>query len=95
MELSQLWLSKATRKQLNIYTNITPANITRWTQTFRTIVTQEIQICETKIGGPDIIVEIDESLFYKNCQNKSEQLWVFEGIERTPKKQIFAIICKD
>ena len=95
MELSYFWLSKATRKQLKTYTNITPANITRWTQTFRTIVTQEIQMCETKIGGPDIIVEIDESLFYKNRQNKSEQLWVFGGIERTPEKQIFATICKD
>jgi len=95
MELSYFWLSKATRKQLNIYTNIAPANITRWTQIFRTIITQEIRISETKIGGPDIIVEIDESLFHKNRQNKTEQLWVFGGIERTKEKQIFAQICKD
>ena len=35
------------------------------TQIFRTIITQEIRISETKIGGPDIIVELDESISQK------------------------------
>ena len=53
------------------------------------------QIKETheRIGGPDIIVEINESRFYK--QKNRTTIWVFGGVERTSDKKLFAITVKD
>ena len=50
------------------------------------------------IGGPGIIVEIDESKFGKRKYHRGHRVdgaWVFGGIERTPEKRVFAQIVED
>ncbi len=51
------------------------------------------------IGGPGIIVEIDESKFGKRKYNRGHRVgdgkWVFGGIERTKEKKWFAIVVDD
>ncbi|CAO0796138.1 unnamed protein product [Mucor circinelloides] len=47
-----------------------------------------------KIGGPGIIVEIDESKFGKrkyNTGHRVEGVWVIGGVERTPERRVFLV----
>ena len=48
------------------------------------------------IGGPDVIVGVDESKFSHRKYNRGHHVeskkWVFGGIERTPERKFFAII---
>jgi transposase-like protein len=49
---------------------------------------------DLKIGGPGIIVEIDEcKLSKRKCErgHRVEGAWVLGGVERTPERRIFAI----
>ena len=51
-----------------------------------------------KIGGPGIVVEIDESKFGKvkyHRGHKVEGVWVFGLVERTEKRKIFLIKVDD
>jgi len=46
------------------------------------------------IGGPGIIVEIDESKFGKrkyNTGHRVEGVWVIGGVERTPERRVFLV----
>ena len=46
------------------------------------------------IGGPGIVVEIDESKFGKrkgNVGHRVEGVWVVGGVERTPERRMFAV----
>ena len=53
------------------FTGLAETTVTRWTRVYRKMITQEIKEMDTKIGGPDIIVEIDESLFWKTKKNET------------------------
>lgn len=51
-----------------------------------------------KIGGPNIIVEIDESKFGKvkyHRGHRVEGVWIFWGVERTLEKKAFFAIVND
>ncbi|GFV62600.1 DDE_Tnp_IS1595 domain-containing protein [Trichonephila clavipes] len=47
------------------------------------------------LGGPDVIVEIDESMFCKRKYNRGirvKETWVFGGIERSTNKCFFHVV---
>lgn len=49
---------------------------------------------EEKIGGPGVIVEIDESKFGKRKYNRGhlvEGQWVLGGVERTEERRLFLV----
>ena len=50
-----------------------------------------------KIGGPGIIVELDESKFAKRKFNQGHRVvnqdWVFGGVERTPERKCCFFCC--
>lgn len=49
-----------------------------------------------KIGGPGIIVEIDEMKFGKKKYNRGHQVigsWIIGGVERIDEKNFFCNIC--
>ena len=93
LELGYLWLIKMSHGSITKFTGMAETTITRWTHAYRIMITKEIKEMETKIGGPGIIVEIDESLFWKTKDGNT--VWVFGGKERTPEKKIFATIVND
>ena len=65
---------------------------------FRQLVASDIQEEDTVIGGPGIVVEIDESKFGKRKYHRGhrvEGVWVFGGVERTPERKIFAVKVED
>lgn len=65
---------------------------------FRELISSDIEEEDTIIGGPGVVVEIDESKFGKrkyHLGHQVEGVWVFGGIERTPERKIFAVKVND
>ena len=64
----------------------------------RELVIEDLQQCpdQEMIGGPGVIVEIDESKFAKRKYNRGHRVgdksWVFGGIERTDEQRFFAVV---
>lgn len=79
---------------------VDPATVKKWFDRFREAVELDIFECgeDYRIGGTDIIVEIDESKFGKRKYNRGhrvEGVWVVGGRERTPEKRMFAVKVHD
>jgi hypothetical protein len=50
---------------------------TNWTNHFAQLVALDLAAIQTKIGGPDVVVEIDESKFGKRMYNRGHRI---EGV---------------
>ena len=65
----------------------------------RQLVINAIDETKEVIGGPEVIVEVDESKFsrrkYHRGHHVASKKWVFGGIERTPESRFFAIVVND
>ena len=62
---------------------------------YRQLVADSLEEIDCRIGGPGIIVEIDESKFGTRKHNRGhrvEGVWVVGGVERTLEKKVF--VCK-
>jgi hypothetical protein len=97
MQLGYLWLCKSSFSTILLQTGLAKQTITDWLQFFKQAVTYAIENEEQRIGGQDIVVEIDESKFGKRKYrrgHKVEGVWVVGGIERTEEKKIFACSTK-
>ena len=93
LEIAYLWLIKAKHRTIRDFTDKAETTITRWMKTLHQSVYHQIKETYNKIGGPDIIVEIDESRFYKHKDGTT--IWVFGGVECISNKKLFAITVKD
>jgi hypothetical protein len=101
LHMAYLWLCKD--HELSIQTKLGVSNdtVTVWTAYFRQLVTWDIEnldVEDFKIGGPGVIVEIDESKFGKRKYNQGHQVegvWVVGGVERTNERRVFAIPVAD
>ena len=68
--------------------------ITVWYRYFRELVAGALKRSENKIGGPGVIVEVDETNLGDRKYNRGhrvEGVWVVCGIERTPERRIFSV----
>ena len=63
IEIYYLWLCKVTPLSMTLITGHLPQTITNCTTRIRDLISEKVLETQTKIGGQDIIVEIDESLF--------------------------------
>lgn len=73
-------------------------SITAWTSFIRQLVSDSLDEEEIVIGGPGIIVEIDETKLGKRKYNRGhrvEGVWTIAGIERTYERKIFLINVPD
>ena len=65
----------------------------------RQLVINAIDETKEVIGGPEVIVEVDESKCSRRNYNRgyhvTSKKWVFGGIERTPESKLFTIIVDD
>lgn len=66
--------------------------VTKYNEHFRELVADSLDFEDCQIGGPGVIVEIDESKFGRRKYNRGhriEGIWVLSGIERTLEKRVF------
>lgn len=73
---------------------VSSVTVCKWTKKLRYILAEKVKKTFEKIGGQDIIVEVDETKMGKRKYNrghKVEGVWCIVGIERTTRKRFFAI----
>uniref|UniRef100_A0A0G4IFX7 ISXO2-like transposase domain-containing protein n=1 Tax=Chromera velia CCMP2878 TaxID=1169474 RepID=A0A0G4IFX7_9ALVE len=81
--------------------------VAHWFRIFRRVIVEDMEVfgwsslsphSSYLIGGPGIIVEIDESKFGKRTHNRGhrvEGVWVVGGVERTKERRFFAVPVSD
>ena len=98
MHLAYLWLNKVPVSSAVAMSGHSSKTICDFWKYFRQLVTSNIDEEDVIIGGPGIVVEIDESKFGKRKYHRGhrvEGVWIFGGVERTPERKIFAVKVED
>ena len=93
-----LWLCGATSTTITAYLGISSKTAANYISFFQNLVADSLENEDFKIGGPGIIVEIDESKFGKRKYNRGhivEGAWIFGGVERTPERKVFLVHVPD
>lgn len=91
--IGYLWLSNATSTTIAILTGHSSHTIADYIRHFQQLAASNVKEDDTLIGGPNIIVEIDESKMGKRKYHRGhrvEGVWVVGGVERTSERKIFA-----
>lgn len=88
------WTVKSPMFQMAHEYGIGKTTVGKWCKKFRLMACLFYSLeSNEKVGGPGIIVEIDESLLVKNKYRRGRKLrgqqWVFAGIERSDKCKFF------
>lgn len=93
--IGYFWVQNMTFSTISaLLTDIPEPTLSRWLLYYDQLIAGDMHDTEVKIGGPNIIVEVDESKFGKRKYHrghKVEGVWVVGGVERTPERKVFAI----
>ena len=92
MLLAYLWLNKTPVTSMIAMSGCSSRTVCAFNVHFRELVTDSLDMEDCKIGGPGIIVEIDETKLGKrkyHMGHRIEGVWVLGGIERTLEKKVF------
>ena len=94
LRLALLWLARVNVSSAVLLTGHGRQLICDFYNHFRQLVSSALSIEDTKIGGVNIEVEIDETKLGKvkyHRGHRVEGVWVLVGIERTDQKKIFLV----
>jgi len=95
LKLAYFWLSEANWTRIQTYLPISGVGVTDFFGYFRQLTIDNINTAEELIGGPGIVVEIDESKFAKRKYHRGKKCgdgsWIFGGVERTDSRRFFAV----
>ena len=92
------WLTKCNWSQIQTLVGVSEEVATNYLGFYRQLVSLDLDEDDTVIGGPGIVVEIDESKFGKRKYNRGhrvEGFWVFGGVERTEQRKFFCVRVPD
>ena len=99
MEFLYFWLLRTQQKAINTAMGLSKRTITNFVGYAQQLVIEDINETQEVIGGPGIIVEVDESKFSRRKYNRGHRVaskkWVFGGVERTPEQKFFAVTVND
>ena len=98
LEAAYFWLAKANNTQIETYTGIANTTVTSLVRYFRELIADSLDEVDLVIGGPGIVVEVDETKMGKRKYNRGhrvEGVWVLVGVERTSERKIFLRILPD
>lgn len=98
LRMGYFWLSKATHKQISMYTGHARQTVSDFMGHFRQLVSSSLEEEDTIIGGEGVTVEIDESKLSKRKYNVGHRVsgpWVVGGVERTEQRRVFLVPVED
>jgi transposase-like protein len=100
LEIGYLWLTGATTTAIIAQLDHSSATICNWIGYIKQAVAFDLSTAgaQALIGGPGIIVEIDESKFGKRKYHRGhlvEGVWIVGGVERTDARRCFAVPVED
>jgi hypothetical protein len=98
IHLAYLWLAQTPIISTIIQTGHSSHTVCNFFQYFRELVSSFSEQEECQIGGPGIIVEIDECKLGKRKNNRGhhvEGVWILGGVERTEDKKTFFVKVQD
>ncbi|KCZ77661.1 hypothetical protein H311_01326 [Anncaliia algerae PRA109] len=93
-----LYLNKSSTSQIVKMCGIQSESITFWIFNLRELLADSLNFSDVKIGGDQVVVEIDETKLGKRKYNRGrvvDGVWVVGGIERTPEKKCFLVEVPD
>jgi hypothetical protein len=100
--LAYLWLCQVSSSSIISLTGCSKQVVANWTANLRQVVEFDLQRQsinpESKIGGPGIVVEIDESKFGKRKYNRGHRVegsWVVGAVELTEQRRLFLETVQD
>ena len=98
LRLGYFWLLGLGRDQTVVVTKHSPRIVTNFFIYFRQLVSQSLEENACVIGGPGIVVEIDETKMGKRKYHRGhrvEGVWLLGGVEKTPQRKCFVIPVPD
>lgn len=98
MELAYLWLSKTSVSSTIAQTGRGSESVCAYFKYFRELVGDALDESDFCVGGPNVVVEIDESKFGKRKYHRGhfvEGVWILGGVERTPARRVFLAVVQD
>jgi hypothetical protein len=98
IDLAYHWLSKASVSTTIAQTGRSSETVCAYFRYFRELVADSLDEANFCIGGPGIVVELDESKFGKRKYHRGHRVegaWVLGGVERTPERRIFLSVVPD
>ena len=96
--ITYLWIVRSTVSSIIIQTGHSSETVTNCVKRLRQLVGSTLSPIKERIGGPGIIVEVDEIKMGKRKYNRGHSVsgvWVLGGIKRTPKKKVFLVEIPD
>lgn len=96
--LAYLWVAGASYSSALAMSVHSPNTIVDYFGYFRQLAADSLNEEDWKIGGENIIVEVDESKFGKRKNNRGKRIegaWVIGGIERTEESKFFVRVVKN
>ena len=91
--IGYLWLSNATSTTIATLAGHSSHTVAEYIRHFQQLVASSIDEDDTLIGGPNVVVEVDESKMGKRKYHRGhpvEGVWIVGGVERTSERKIFA-----
>lgn len=98
LKICYLYLHKVPTTEIVKMTGIQSEAVTSWCLFLREMLADDLNTEDIRIGGENVIVEIDETKLGKRKYNRGhlvDGVWVVGGIERTPQKKAFLIEVAD
>ena len=98
LHMAHLWLSGATSSVIHLHLGLTKQVVADYTLFMRELVADSLDEMDFKIGGPNVVVEIDESKFGKRKHNRGHRVdgvWILGGVERTEERRVFLVAVPD
>ncbi|GFX75918.1 putative transposase-like protein [Trichonephila clavipes] len=90
-----MWVRKANCDFIAFELNVAKKTVTDWMNFCREVCLEMCMYKSSMLGGTDVIVEIDESMFGKRKYNRGKRVkgtWVFGGIERSTNKCFLHVV---
>ena len=92
--MAYLWLAKSSSTTIQALTGHSEHTISDYRRHIMQLVGSSLDDEDTTIGGPEIIVEVDETKLGKRKYNRGHRVkgvWLLVGVERTERTKAFMI----